>query len=63
MRERIQGAIALLASEPDRRRPASSKTPGTARASRDYRIICTIQDDLLLIVVIPVGHRRDVCDR
>jgi mRNA interferase RelE/StbE len=26
----------------------------------DYRIIYTIKDDVLLIVVIALGHRRDV---
>jgi mRNA interferase RelE/StbE len=26
----------------------------------DYRIIYTIQDDRLLVVVIRIGHRRDV---
>lgn len=26
----------------------------------DYRIICDIQDDRLVILVITIGHRRDV---
>ncbi|MFZ2445561.1 MAG: type II toxin-antitoxin system RelE/ParE family toxin [Syntrophobacteraceae bacterium] len=26
----------------------------------DYRIICDIQDDILLILVLAVGHRREV---
>jgi mRNA interferase RelE/StbE len=26
----------------------------------DYRIIYTIQDDVLLIVIVTLGHRRDV---
>jgi len=29
----------------------------------DYRILYTIQDDVLLVVVITLGHRRDVYDR
>lgn len=26
----------------------------------DYRIICDLQDDMLLVLVVRVGHRRDV---
>jgi mRNA interferase RelE/StbE len=26
----------------------------------DYRIIYTVQDDVLLIVVVTLGHRREV---
>jgi len=26
----------------------------------DYRIIYTVQDDVLLVVVVTLGHRRDV---
>jgi len=29
----------------------------------DYRIIYTIADDLLLVVVVTLGHRRDVYNR
>jgi mRNA interferase RelE/StbE len=29
----------------------------------DYRIIYTIADDVLLIVVVALGHRREVYDR
>jgi mRNA interferase RelE/StbE len=64
MRERVQGAIALLASDP--RPPASRQLkgrPGRRVRVGDYRIIYTIQDDVLLIVVITVGHRREVYDR
>ena len=64
LRERMQGAIALLASDP--RPPASRQLkgrPGRRVRVGDYRIIYTIQDDLLLIVVVSVGHRREVYDR
>ena len=63
-RSRIRGAIALLAAEP--------RPPGaTALRGRDglrirvgsYRIIYTVQDERLLIVVVTRGHRRDVYDR
>ena len=61
VRPRIEGAIALLAEDP---RPPASR-PLTGRAGYrvrvgDYRIIYTIQDDVLLIVVVNLGHRRDV---
>ena len=29
----------------------------------NYRIIYTVKDDLLLVVVVTLGHRRDVYDR
>ena len=64
LRERIQGAIALLASDP---RPPSARPlkgrPGLRVRVGDYRIIYTIRDDVLLVVVITVGHRREVYDR
>jgi mRNA interferase RelE/StbE len=61
MRPRIQGAIALLAEDP---RPPASR-PLTGRAGYrvrvgDYRIIYTIHDDVLLIVVVTLEHRRDI---
>lgn len=28
----------------------------------DYRLICSIQDQRLLVLVLKVGHRRDVYD-
>ncbi|ALV43236.1 plasmid stabilization protein [Pseudarthrobacter sulfonivorans] len=60
-RERIQGAIALLGQDP---RPpkaiALSGRPGYRVRIGDYRIIYTIQDDVLLVLVLNLGHRRDV---
>ena len=63
-RLRIQGAIALLGDEP--------RPPG-ARALRgrdgfrvrvgNYRIIYAIHDDVLVIVVVRVGHRGDIYER
>ena len=60
-RERIRGAIALLGQDP---RPpkaiALSGRPGFRVRVGDYRIIYTIQDDVLLVVVVNLGHRRDI---
>lgn len=63
-RPRIQGAIALLAQDP--------RPPG-ARALRgrdgyrvrvgDYRIIYTVDDGVLVVVVVTLGHRREVYER
>jgi mRNA interferase RelE/StbE len=64
VRRRIQGAIALLAHDP--RPPAARKLQGRdALRVRvgDYRIIYTVEDDVLLVVVVTLGHRREVYDR
>jgi mRNA interferase RelE/StbE len=59
---RIHGAIALLAQDP---RPPASRPlrgrPGYRLRVGDYRVIYTIEDGILLIVVVTIGHRRDVC--
>ena len=64
IRRRIQGAIALLAQDP--RPPAACALKGRPALRvrvGDYRIIYSVQDDVLLVVVITLGHRRDVYDR
>lgn len=64
IRPRIQGAISLLADDP--RPPASTRLrgrPGFRVRVGAYRIIYTIADDVLLVVVVTLGHRRDVYDR
>jgi mRNA interferase RelE/StbE len=58
---RLHGAIALLAQDP--RPPASRQLRGRdgyRLRVGDYRIIYTINDGILLIVIVTVGHRRDV---
>jgi mRNA interferase RelE/StbE len=63
-RDRIRGAIALLSQDP---RPPGAKAvqgrPGFRVRIGDYRIVYTIQDDVLLVVVVTLGHRRDVHER
>lgn len=61
-RRRIQAAIDLLAAEP--RPPAATRLVGGAGEWRvrtgDYRIIYEIHDDELVVLVLRVGHRRDI---
>lgn len=58
---RVQGAIALLAQNP--RPPAAIAlrgAPGLRVRVGDYRVIYTVEHDILLVLVITIGHRRDV---
>jgi mRNA interferase RelE/StbE len=62
VRRRIQGAIDKLVDDP---RPvgmvALRGVPGAFRIRvGDYRIVYTLRDDRLLVVVIDIGHRREV---
>lgn len=59
-RARLQAAIALLAQDP---RPPKARRlvgrDGYRIRVGDHRILYTIDDDVLLIVVVMLGHRRD----
>jgi len=58
---RIRGAIALLAHDP---RPPGANSlrnrPGYRVSVGNYRILYTIQDEVLLIVVVALGHRSNI---
>ena len=64
IRHRVQGAIALLAQDP---RPPGARAlqgrSGLRVRVGDYRIIYTVADDVLLVVVVTLAHRRDIYDR
>ncbi len=64
VRGRIRGAIALLAQDP---RPPAARAlqgrPGWRVRVGDYRIIYAVQDDILLVVVVTLGHRREIYER
>jgi len=64
-RRRIQAAVELLADQP--RPSGAKKLVGGDREWRvrtgDYRIIYEIHDDVLLVLVIALGHRRDIYQR
>jgi len=53
-----------LAEDP---RPPAARAlrgrPGLRVRVGDYRLVYTVVDDVLLVVVVTVGHRRDVYDR
>ena len=62
---RVQGAIELVASEP--RPNGAKKLIGGAGEWRvrtgDYRIVYELHDHVLLVLVVAVGHRRDIYER
>lgn len=64
-RRRIQAAVELLAGEP--RPPGAKNLVGGEGEWRvrtgDYRIVYEIHDGVLLVLVLAVGHRREVYRR
>ena len=64
-KRRMQAAIELLAEQP---RPTAAKKPtggeGEWRVrTGDYRIIYEIHDQVLLLLVVAIGHRREIYSR
>ena len=61
-RVRVQAAIELLAEEP--RPPAATRLVGGSGEWRvrtgNFRIIYEVHDRRLLVLVLTLGHRRDV---
>ena len=60
-RRRIDAAILALASDP--RPPGCKKLSGSEEYRvrvGDYRILYEIEDMVLRVLVVKVGHRRDV---
>lgn len=64
VQQRFRGAITLLAENPHppNSRPLRGRPAFRLRVG-DYRIIYTVEDDVLLVVVVRLGHRRHVYDR
>ena len=63
-RRRILRRIEELADDP--RPPQCQKLTGMERyrvRQGDYRILYSIEDDRLIVVVVKVGHRREVYER
>ena len=65
VRRRLQAAIELLGNEP--RPPAATRLVGGAGEWRvrtgAYRIVYEIEDERLLVLVLSVGHRREIYQR
>ena len=64
-RRRVQAAIELLADQP---RPSGAKKlaggDGEWRVrTGDYRIVYEVHDDVLRVLVVAIGHRRDIYQR
>jgi mRNA interferase RelE/StbE len=62
IRARLRGAVLKLAADP---RPPGARAlkdrPGYLRVRvADYRIIYTVKNVVLTVVVVRFGHRRDV---
>ena len=61
-RRRIQAVVELLATNP--RPPGAKKLVGGQGEWRvrtgDYRIVYEIHDRVLLVLVLAIGHRRDI---
>lgn len=61
-RRRIQAALELLAGDP--RPPSATQLVGGAGEWRartgDYRIVYEIHDQRLLVLVLAIGHRREI---
>lgn len=62
VRRRIARRIDALATQP--RAADATKIEGGEGLFRvrvgDYRIICTVHDDVLLVLVVTIGHRTDI---
>lgn len=61
-RRRIQAAVEILSETP--RPPGAKKLVGGQGEWRvrtgDYRIVYEIQDDVLVVLVVAIGHRREI---
>jgi mRNA interferase RelE/StbE len=65
VRRRLQAAIELLAIDP--RPPAATQLVGGSGEWRfrtgNYRIVYEINDNELVVLVLRMGHRREIYDR
>jgi len=62
IRNKIRSEVALLSEDP---RPVGAvKLSGSDNLYRirvgDYRVVYTIEDDFLIVLVVQVGHRKEI---
>lgn len=63
-KRRVQAVVELLAEDP--RPPAAKKLTGRPEwrvRTGDYRVLYRIHDDVLTVVVVHAGHRRDIYEK
>lgn len=62
IQQRLQSQIDVLATEP--RPSGAKKLAGTDTQYRirvgDYRVVYEVQDAVLLIILLRIGHRREI---
>lgn len=64
VRRRIRAALDLVATDPERGRPLQLSLRGLRSwRSGDFRIVYRIVEDRIEVLVLAVGHRREVYDR
>ena len=64
IRRRVRSALSTLAEEPERGKPLQLTLKGLRSwRTGDYRIIYRVIEDRIEILVVTVGHRREVYDR
>jgi mRNA interferase RelE/StbE len=64
VRRRVRAAIDVLAETPERGKPLQLTLKGLRSwRTGDFRIVYRVMDERIEILVIAVGHRRQVYDR
>jgi mRNA interferase RelE/StbE len=64
VQRRVRAAILALADSPHRGKPLQLTLRGLRSwRTGDYRIVYRVVDDRIEIVVVAVGHRREVYDQ
>jgi mRNA interferase RelE/StbE len=64
IRRRVRAALELLAQEPERGKPLQLTLKGLRSwRTGDFRIVYRIKADRVVVLIIAVGHRRDVYSR
>ena len=59
----IEKRIATAEDPPRFGKPLRTELAGLWRYRvRDYRLLCQIKDDVLLVLIVSVGHRKNVYD-
>jgi len=64
LKKLIRSAVESLASEPEKGKPLSHELAGLrSLRTSDYRIIYRLRSGELIVLIIAVGHRREVYKR